>query len=67
MATPPILLATLAVTKPTAVGIGVAALVVLYLAFKVTKFVIKMLLVLAALLAMGLAAWWFYGAHHGSF
>jgi len=67
MATNPILLATLTVTKPGAVGIGIAALVVLYLAIKVTKFVIKMLLLLAALTAIGLAAWWYYTAHHGSF
>ena len=67
MAINPILLAVLAVTKPGAVGIGIAALVALYLAFKVTKFVIKVLLVLAALIAVGLAAWWYYTAHHGSF
>lgn len=61
----PTLLAALTVTKPVAIGIGLAALVVLYLAFKVGKFVIKMLLVLAALAAIGLAAWWYYTAHHG--
>jgi hypothetical protein len=61
------LLAALTVTKPIAVGLGIAALVVLYLALKVTKFVLKMLLVLAALLAAGLAAWWYYSTHHGSF
>jgi hypothetical protein len=63
----PIFLATLTVTKPGAVGIGIVVLVVLYLAFKVTKFVIKMLLLLAVLAALGLAAWWYYTAHHGSF
>ena len=63
----PIFLAVLTVTKPAAVGIGIVALVVLYRAFKVTKFVIKMLLLLAALAALGLAAWWYYAAHHGSF
>ena len=47
------------------IGIGVAALVVLYLAFKVGKFLIKLLLVLAALAAIGLAAWWYYIAHYG--
>ena len=57
-----IFLAALAVTKPDAVGIGIVALVLLFLAFKFTKFIIKMLLLLAAL---GLAAWW-YAAHHGS-
>jgi len=63
----PIFLAALTATKPGAVGIGIVALVVLYLAFKVTKFIIKMLLLLAALAALCLAAWWFYAAHHGSF
>jgi hypothetical protein len=63
----PIFLATFTVTKPGAVGIGIVVLVALYLAFKVTKFVIKMLLLLAALAALGLAAWWYYAAHHGSF
>jgi len=67
VATNPILLAALTVTKPGAVGIGIAALVVLYLAFKITKFIIKVLLLLAALAALGLAAWWYYAAHHGSF
>lgn len=62
-----IILAALPVTKPVAVGIGLAALVVLFLAFKAAKFIMKMLLVLAALLALGLAAWWYYAAHHGSF
>ena len=62
----PILLAVLTVTKPVAVGLGVAALVVLWLAFKVGKFVMKLLLVLAALAAILLAAWWYYSAHHGS-
>lgn len=62
----PTLLAALTVTKPMAVGIGIAALVVLYLTFKVGKFVIKMLLVLAALAAIGMAAWAYYTAHHGT-
>jgi hypothetical protein len=61
----PFLLVALTVTKPVAVGIGLAALVVLFLAFKVGKFVMKMLLLLAALAAIGLAVWWFYAAHHG--
>jgi low temperature requirement protein LtrA len=60
----PIILAALTVTKPVAIGIGIAGLVLLFLAFKVGKFVIKILLLLAAL---GLAAWWYYTAHHGSF
>jgi len=63
----PIFLATLTVTKPAAVSIGIVALVVLYLAFKVGRFIIKMLLLLAALAALGLVAWWYYAAHHGSF
>jgi len=66
MAMNPINLATSTVTKPGAVGIGIVALVALYLAFKVTKFVTKMLL-LAALIALGLAAWWFYTAHQSPF
>jgi len=60
----PIIIAELTVTKPVAVGIGVAALVVLYLAFKVGKFILKTLLLLAALTALGLAARWYYIAHH---
>jgi hypothetical protein len=62
-----LILATFTTTKPVAIGIGVAALVGLYLAFKVGKFVIKMLLLLAALGAIGLAVWWFYTAHRGTF
>jgi len=62
----PFILAVLPVTKPVAVGIGIAALVVLYLGFKAAKFILKMLMVLAALLALGLAAWWYYTAHHGA-
>lgn len=61
----PFLLAALTVTKPTAIGIGLVALVVLFLAFKVGKFVMKLLLLLAALAAIGLAAWWYFAAHHG--
>ena len=62
----PALLAALPVTKPAALGIGIAALVVLYLVFKLGKFILKMLLLLVALLALGLAAWWYYAAHHGA-
>jgi hypothetical protein len=57
-----IFMAALAVTKPGAVGIGIAALILVFLAFKFTRFIIKMLLLLAAI---GLAVWW-YAAHHGS-
>jgi hypothetical protein len=64
MATAPVIMATFAITKPVALGIGVAALGVLYLGFKAAKFVAKMLLALAALLVMSLAAWWYYVAHH---
>lgn len=46
-----------------AIGIGVAALVFLYLAFKATKVVIKLLLLLAALSALGGAAWWYFNTH----
>jgi hypothetical protein len=55
------------VTKPAAVGLGLAALVVLYLGFKAAKFILKTLLVLTALLALGLAVWLYYAAHHGLF
>ena len=58
-----IFLAASTVTKPFAVGIGIAALAGLYLAFKVGKFVFKLLLVLAAL---GLVVWWYFATHHGS-
>ena len=63
----PTILAALAITKPMAIGLGLAALVVLYLGFKATKFAMKMLLLLAALFALALAAWWYYKAHHNSF
>lgn len=62
----PIFLAALPLTKPGAVGIGIAASVVLYRAFKATRFVIKKL-PLAALIALGLGVCWYYTAHHGSF
>jgi hypothetical protein len=63
----PNILAVLTMSKPMAIGMGLAALVVLYLAFKVSKFAMKLLLLLAALSALGLAAWWYYDAHHNSF
>lgn len=59
------LLAEVVVTKSAAMGIGAAALVVLYLAFKATQFILKMILLLAALAVLGLAASWYYTAHHG--
>ena len=58
-----VFLATSTVTKPVAVGISIAVLAGLYLAFKVGKFLFKLLLVLAAL---GLVAWWYFATHHGS-
>ncbi len=62
----PAILANLAVTKPVAVGIAIAAVVGLYLVFKVGKFILKTLLWLLVLGAIGAAAWWFFAAHHGS-
>ncbi len=61
------ILAALTVTKPMAIGFGLAALVVLYLGFKAGKFVLKMFLMLAALTVLGLATWWYYNAHPNSF
>lgn len=45
---------------------AIAAVVGLYLAFKVGKFILKTLLWLLVLGAIGVAAWWFFAAHHGS-
>jgi len=59
-----VLLASLATSKPAAIGLGVAALIVLFLAFKIGEFLIKALLVLLALAAIALAGWWYYHAHH---
>ena len=53
------------VAKTTPVVIGVAVLVLLYLWFKVSKFVMKLLLACVVLAVMALAAWWFYSGHHG--
>ena len=61
------ILAALTITKPIAIGFGLAALVVLYLGFKASKFALKMFLMLAALTVLGLAAWWYYNAHRSSF
>lgn len=58
-----IFLAASTVIKPVAVGIGIAVLAALYLAFKIGKFLFKVLLVLAAL---GVAAWWYFAMRHGS-
>ena len=47
------------------IGIGVGALVLLYLAFKAAKFLIKAVLVIIALVAVGLVVWWFLARQHG--
>ncbi|MEY4385380.1 MAG: hypothetical protein RLY20_663 [Verrucomicrobiota bacterium] len=57
--------ASVTLTKPVIAGIGFAALVVIFLVFKFSKFMVKLLLLLVALAALGLAAWWYFGAHHG--
>ena len=57
-----LMLAALAVTEPVALGIGVGALLIIFVAFKVAKFVMKVILMLAALAALGLAVWWLVGA-----
>ena len=63
MITPGLFLAALTVDKPVAIGIAVAAMAVLYLAFKITRFAVKILLVIAAVTAIGLAARWYFAAH----
>ena len=57
------LLAQAQVSEPMLVGIGIAALVILFLAFKVTQFVVKMVLLLVALAALAGVAWHYFGAH----
>lgn len=52
-----ILFAAAPVTKPIAIGIGVAVIVAIYVAFKVGKFLIKSLLLLAVLAVIGLILW----------
>jgi hypothetical protein len=54
------------IDKPVAICIGIAAVVVLYAAFKVGKFIMKIWLMLVALLAIGLAVWWYFAKHHGA-
>jgi hypothetical protein len=61
-----VILAALPVTKPVAIAIGVGALGVMFLAFKVGKFLMKMVLLLVALAALGMAVWWYYAAHQGA-
>jgi hypothetical protein len=48
----PVIPTALAVLTPTAIGVGVVALIVLYLAFKVGKFILKVLLAIAAVAAV---------------
>lgn len=55
----PTVLAEFTLTKPWIAGIGVAVLVLLYLAFKTAKFVMKLVLWLVVIAAVALAAWWF--------
>ena len=57
------LLAQAQVSKPMLLGIGLAALVILFLAFKVTKFVMKMVMLLAAFAALAAAAWYYFAIH----
>ena len=61
------LLATFTTTDAIAIGIGVVVLIGCYIAFRIAEFIIHKLLILAVLLALGLAAWWYYASHHGSF
>lgn len=62
----PMFLFALPVGRSVAVGIVIAMLVGVYLAFKIGKFILKMLLWLVVLTATGLAVWWFYTSPHGS-
>lgn len=41
-------------------------MVVLYLAFRSAKFLIKVLLLLVALAVVGLAVWWHFAPSHGA-
>jgi len=36
-----------------------------YVAFKATKFALKLVMMLIALVALGLGAWFYWTAHHG--
>ena len=58
------MLATYTQTDAIAIGIGVVVLIGCYLAFRVAEFIIHKLLILAVLLALGLAAWWYVATHH---
>lgn len=56
--------ASVTLNKPVLIGIGIAALAGIFVAFKLGKFILKLVLLLAAIAALGLAAWWYFGAHH---
>lgn len=58
------LLATFTMTDAVVIGIGFAVLLGLYVAFRIAVFIIHKLLILAALLALGLAVWWYFATHH---
>ena len=57
------ILAEFTLTTPWIAGIGVAVLVLLYLAFKTAKFVMKLVLWIVVIAAIAFAAWWFYTGH----
>jgi hypothetical protein len=57
------LLAQAQLSKPLLAGLAVGALVVLFLAFKVTKFVMKMVLLMAAVATLAAAAWFYFVTH----
>ena len=59
----PLFLAALTASRPGAVGIAVVGLSVIYLAFKVTKFAIKILLLIAAVTVISLAVRGYFAAH----
>ena len=60
------LLAALTQTDEIAIGIGLVVLIGCYIAFRIAEFILHKLLILAVLLALGLAAWWYYASHHAS-
>lgn len=56
----PFFLAEFTLTNPWIAGIAVGVLVLLYLAFKTAKFVMKLVLWLVVIAAIAFVAWWFY-------
>ena len=58
-----IVLAELAASKPAGIVIVIIAAAAIYLAFKVGKFVLKTLLILAIVVAIFVAAWWYFTPH----